>query len=297
MSEPPSLRAQPRAHESFCAWLVGRVVRDAVYQHPAISRVFKRLVAAASRDRQIVREIAGQKLAVEPSQSIVELRMAICRAYEPAMTRYLSSAIQPGMVVVDIGAHIGFFSLLASDRVGSAGKVIAFEPNARNYGRLLTNIALNGRVNIEARSVALADTAGERAFTGAEDTAFSSLARSDTTGTTVVPVSTLDRELSAIHGGHCDLVKIDIEGAELLALRGMKQTLSANPHIRLVIEVHPPLISELGGTANELITRLREHGFSLYKLDDHGAVRPFSTSATVMDRDAAGYVVCVRNGS
>lgn len=290
---PPSV-VPLRRRDVFCSWLVGRVVRDVIYERPAARRVLKHVVAAASHDRAITREIAGQTLAIEPSQSIVELRMSICRAYEPAMTRYMASSLRPGMSVADVGAHIGFFTLLASEKVGPSGTVVACEPNPRNYERLLHNIQLNCRSNIRALSVALSDDVGELQFTSADDSAFSSLAGAAMTANTTVRSSTLDRELATLGIDNLDFIKIDIEGAELLALRGMDATLRQNPNIQLVIEVHPSLIAELGGTPDQLVRLLRAHSFTLYKLDAEGHPKRIPATSTFGNDETAGYLVCRR---
>ena len=85
--------------------------------------------------------------------------MALDR-YEPETTGLLQRVIEPGMVVVDVGAHVGYYALLAAKRVGPQGKVYAFEPDPTNYALLLKNIELNGYRNILTTGEAVSDRVG-----------------------------------------------------------------------------------------------------------------------------------------
>jgi FkbM family methyltransferase len=279
----------------FCSWLVGRVVRDTIYQHPHAKRAFEAIVEGITGGRTVTRTVAGQKLRIAPSKSIVEFRMALCGTYEPAMTRYLTEVLSPGMKVVDVGAHIGFFTLTAAAQVGPSGRVLAIEPHPRNYASLQGNVELNCYLNVVTLPIAVGADAGDMPLDLPSDTAFTSFAAAAGEGSAIVRVETLDQALSDAAFDRCDLVKIDIEGAELLALRGMEETLERNPAIRLVIEVHPPLIAALGGSALELVDLLGQHGFALSKLDAEGSPhRVVFDDPSRVDIEAAGYLVCSR---
>lgn len=282
--------------QSFCSWVVGRVVRDEIYQRPRAKRAFTRIVNALGGNKPVTRSIAGQSISVVPSASIVEFRMAVCRAYEPAMTRYLRETLAPGMVVVDIGAHIGYFTLLAASCVGSTGRVVSFEPHPRNFRQLQHNVALNHYDNVQPLQEALAATPGTmKLHLAHDDTAFTTLASISSDATVDVKVETLDEELRRLGIDRCDLIKVDIEGAELLALRGMTATIERNPRLQFVIEVHSAQIRELGGTAGELAEMLLGLDYELFKLDDQGLAQPLSTGGALTDEELGGYLVCRRN--
>jgi len=291
--ESAILRAQ-----SFCSWAIGRVVRDEIYRRPRAKKAFTRVVNALGGSKPVTRFIAGQSISVVPSASIVEFRMAVCRAYEPAMTRYLQETLQPGMVVADVGAHIGYFTLLAASRVGPTGCVVSFEPHPRNFRQLRHNVALNGHDHVQPLQKALAATRGSMKLNLAhDDTAFTTMASISSDATVDVDVETLDEVLRGLGIDQCDFIKVDIEGAELLALRGMIETIERNPQLQFVIEVHSAQIRDLGGTARELAEMMLGFGYQLSKLDDDGRPQPLAEAGAFTDEELGGYLVCRREAA
>ena len=129
-------------------------------------------------------------------------------------------AVDPGDVVWDIGAHIGFFSVLAARLVGPNGRVHAFEPMPANRTRLLKTIALNGMHHVHVHAEALAAQAGDRPLYGHPSTSMWSLIGRDRVAALQVKCLTLDRLFAQGSFGSPALVKIDAEGAELDILAG-----------------------------------------------------------------------------
>ena len=130
----------------------------------------------------------------------------------------------PGSVVFDIGAHVGFYTLLSSVLVGTVGKVFAFEPVPRNLHYLYEHLRLNHVTNVTVVEAAVADACGTTLFDESTNSATGHLSMQ---GTLFVRVVSLDavvpREIPIP-----DFVKIDVEGAEWLVLNGARQTLSEN---------------------------------------------------------------------
>jgi FkbM family methyltransferase len=168
-------------------------------------------------------------------------------SYERAVQDTFEAVLQPGDVVWDVGAHIGFFSLLASRLVGPNGRVHAFEPIAANRGRLLTSLELNSATNVTVHDCALSDTPGERTLSTRGASATWTLVQHGESHGTAIRCKTLDE--FAASGPPPTLVKIDAEGAEVDVLRGGFQ-LTAKQHPKLLVEFHD---EQLLASARELL--------------------------------------------
>jgi FkbM family methyltransferase len=150
-----------------------------------------------------------------------------------------------GDTVVDVGAHIGLYSLIAAKRVGPSGKVIAIEPDPENFKILKKNILLNQLSNVEALECAVYSTRGKLRLFLPEleqgrtifNTVMQDRARTST-NFLEVEANTLDNILESINITEVNWIKIDVEGAELEVLKGAVNTLSSNKNITLVVEIH-----------------------------------------------------------
>lgn len=183
---------------------------------------------------------------------------------EPVIQDAFADRVPPGGIVWDVGANVGFYSMIAARFVGD-GRVFAFEPLPANQAAIRRNAALNGLENVELIAVALSDAEGEADLELHGDPTWAKLDTSaDTTfkrdsavaGSVRVAVSTLDAQLAKLPAP--DLVKIDIEGAEVAALRGA---------VRLLDEVRPTLICELHGTNEPVAALLESHGYDVRTIE------------------------------
>lgn len=136
--------------------------------------------------------------------------------------------IRAGETVIDCGAFIGEFTLYAARAVGPAGKVIAFEPDPVIYRKLVANIALNGFGNVIAINKGVWSTQGALKFVGDGIKGYSFLAAAKDESAIDVPVTTLDSELERLAVAKVDFIKMDIEGAEIEAIKGAERTLKSN---------------------------------------------------------------------
>ena len=144
---------------------------------------------------------------------------------------------KPGDIVIDAGAHIGLFTVEASELVGSNGLVIAVEPNNENYTMLLANIKINSLDNVIPIKVALGDKEGfVKLFLDEKSSVAHSIMLRRSKRFIEVPVTTLDRLVKKLKLTHVDFIKIDVEGAEYIFLKGGENTLRANNNMRLAIE-------------------------------------------------------------
>jgi FkbM family methyltransferase len=156
--------------------------------------------------------------------------------YEVENLALFAAAVSPGSSVYDVGANVGIYTLLASQQTGPAGSVYAFEPNPRNLRYLHRHVALNQLNNCLVMAVAVSDKEGTERFSAA--TWEHPMGRLAQDGELKIPTVTLD---ACVYGRRQlrspDVVKIDVEGAELLVLLGASQTLTEY-HPRLFIETH-----------------------------------------------------------
>lgn len=180
--------------------------------------------------------------------------------FEPAETRLVTELLQPGSTFIDIGAHIGWFTTIASRQVGSDGAVIACEPFPANAAALEANLALNKAQNVRLVGMALGSQPGELSLAPAGDSGGITALDWGQGERVTASVTTLDEiatEMPAI-----TLVKIDVEGWEPHVLRGGSATLQRTNYV--LIEINKPALKKAGSSADELYSLLRDAGFTAF---------------------------------
>ena len=198
--------------------------------------------------------------------------------------RLMDAAIFPGATVVDVGANIGYNTVYAARRVGATGRVVAIEPAADNLAVLRDNLLANRIENVVVQPVA-AGRAHEvrdlflRGEISAVNSLFPESVYAEVTGVEQVRVAPLD-DLVEVDP---DLVKIDVEGAELDVLAGMTRLLGRSS-IRLIVEWHPRLQQAAGFARDALPRFLLDRGFTL-QAASHAHVAPLDAGG--IDRVAA----------
>jgi FkbM family methyltransferase len=176
--------------------------------------------------------------------------------YEPIESYLFSRLLQPGMTVVDAGANIGQYSLLASTRIGPSGTVYAFEPVPKNLKRLINHLIINSVTNVRANNVGLwhEDTTIELGVPGDQtgnDGSFSVGGVRDTLLPAVIARAVrLDHFLTEQKCLRVDLIKMDIEGSELFALQGMQAILERDRPI-LLVEINESASTRMGYDTKE----------------------------------------------
>lgn len=185
-------------------------------------------------------------------------------------------ALQPGQVVLDIGANIGYFTLLFARGVGPKGHVYAFEPGPKSFKTLAKNIEVNGYQNVTLVNKAVSHTTGTTTLyicrSGESDNRITDTVRcTDSYDQMEMPTVKLD---DFFLGNSCpiDLIKMDIQGAEYLALKGMTNLLARNPQVRLVLEYAPAGL-ELTVRTADFLAFIRGLGFRVFDLPERRAMR------------------------
>ena len=199
--------------------------------------------------------------------------------YEIGTTRLLQEIIEPGMVVIDAGAHVGYFTLLAARQVGPHGKVYAFEPNPANYRLLRQNIEFNGYDNIVATQKAVSKSGGvAQLVLSSRDNGTHSLYSQGLPNAEKISVDmiSLDEFLADEGWPKVDLVKMDVEGAELDVLEGMGRLLQMSPDLRLVMEFNPALLHNASVEPSKLLIEVDELDFKVLVIDDVEGATPIN---------------------
>jgi len=181
---------------------------------------------------------------------------------------FLEKVLKPGNLVVDVGSNIGMLSIRAATLVGPSGRVIAIEPNPRIASYSKKNIQLNGLKNVTVMQTALGAEVGTTAFNcdRCDD-----LSRVVADGGIKIPITTLDKIMEAEPGRQIDLLKIDVEGYELIVLAGARESLRRTQW--LYIEVDAQNYAHYGQSVETVTTLLDQHGFDAFICDDSGEWR------------------------
>ncbi len=200
-------------------------------------------------------------------------------SFERAELAFVEKFVQPGMVFLDVGAHHGLYTLLASRKVGPAGKVIAFEPSPRERKRLKEHLRLNACRNVTTEDFALSDlsrTADLYLVDGSQDWCNSLRPPRLTEKTHAVSVRTvcLDEYLSRHSVSSVDFVKLDVEGAELSVLLGAKRLLASASRPVFLVEVQDIRTGPWGYRAREIVSLLIQNNYLWYSLTGDGLLLP-----------------------
>lgn len=190
-------------------------------------------------------------------------RQIFMGCFAHSMTQWASDLLQPGGTFVDVGAHAGYFSLLASARVGSSGRVFAVEPNPPTFAALEHHLSVNQVANVRAVMCGLADTPGVLTLHAPPSRIDYNATVLPRTGWTRVdvPTRTLDDCVREWAVECIDLMKIDVEGAEPLVLAGGANALARGVVRHAMIEINGPRLTEGGSGPRELAETLDRLGF------------------------------------
>jgi FkbM family methyltransferase len=181
--------------------------------------------------------------------------------FEPSETRILRELLNPGDTFIDVGAHIGWFTTIASKGVGDSGQVFAFEPYTSNAAILKENLAYNDCTNVRLVQVALGSQPGTLTLArGGEDSGGVTALDWASDGRLEVPVTTLDEAAADV--GPITLMKVDVEGWEAHVLRGGARTLARTKYV--LIELNRPALVKAKSSPEELFDLLRSAGFAKF---------------------------------
>lgn len=225
--------------------------------------------------KPLVRPTAAAWVDVEPSVTMLldpedYISNEILRTGEwereswDAIRRHLA----PGAVFIDVGAHIGYYSLKAAAVVGSTGRIVSVEPNPPTVQRLRDNVAASGASVVHVQPVACSDHestldffAAPRANTGQSSLSAANAAQEGGVAASYrVPARPLDAIVADERLTRLDVVKIDVEGAEMLVLKGATATIDRF-HPALIIELIESQLRQMGSSVEDVRAFMRAHGY------------------------------------
>ena len=195
-------------------------------------------------------------------------------------SKILNNIIKEGMTVLDLGANIGLYTLKLARLVGPTGKVWAFEPDRNNFSLLTKNVNINKYNNVTLVNKAVTDETGTGQLFISEENKGDHRIFSEKEKRISVPIETVALD-SLFPNEKIDFVKMDIQGAEYLALIGMNEIIRKNKDLVILSEFAPNLLKNSGFSGQQLLNKITDLGFQLKYVNDRtGQVEP--TSETLL---------------
>ncbi|MFH1509274.1 MAG: FkbM family methyltransferase [bacterium] len=217
---------------------------------------------------EYVKNINGYKMYISTAKKGLDVyeasifkQLAMDGVREFEATKVIKQLIKPGFKIFELGANVGYYALMESKIIGETGKVYAVEPEKNNINLLKRNIKLNNANNIEVNHMAISDKDGEYPLYVTSSSNLHSMGKPKTRDykTEMVQTKSVDNFLK--NKGNIDMIRMDIEGYEYEALKGMNETLKNNPNLHLFIELHTHIIEP--EKSKEMLQKLKDNGFEI----------------------------------
>jgi len=203
--------------------------------------------------------------------------------FEKGERKFVERFLQPGMTVLDVGAYFGIYSLVASMRVGAAGRVIAFEPSIRQMRKLRLNLRLNRCANVSVENLALSSTEGEaeffvaiggaEGFSGLRRPSVSAQVRSLRVRTAVLDDYLREHSIEAVN-----FIKLDVEGGELDFFKGASKLLGQTQAPVILCELQDIRAKAWGHTARQTAEFVRDFDYRWFRPLADGMIEPLPDS-------------------
>ncbi|RLF39098.1 MAG: hypothetical protein DRN12_07420 [Thermoplasmata archaeon] len=260
----------------------------------AACRTLERIVRITSLHDEGPFEVLGSKMWIgRSSPSVIDM---VYGTYEHDTVRVFQKLVKPGMTVVVVRTHVGFYTLLAARLVGTGRRVYGFEPNPEVYGIVARNIQINGYQGIvrvvpkgvskEKRTIKL--------YIPKKESGEASFYPQKVAGRSVeVETVSLDVFLAGEGWPKVSLVKIDVEGAEVEALEGMRELVRESENLKLIVGFNPENQIRVCGSNTKLFETLLALGFKRFYAIRHGLRRvdlPNDVKELIHMTDTAKYV-------
>ena len=228
----------------------------------------------------VLRHIQGNQMYINTDDQGIAPSLLLTGVYEPYETQLFAQILKPGMVVFDIGANIGYYTLIAAKIVGASGLVYAFEPDPENYELLVKNIKLNGFTNVVPIPKALSNTSGkQRMYKDGNNWGMVSFSaknvstKSRAFDTETATLNEFEQTVSKL-----DIIKMDVEGAEGHVITGGQELLSKYAPV-IFMEFIPASLKNTGTSPDELIESVANLGYTALLINEKdGCVIPISYS-------------------
>ena len=226
-----------------------------------ISKIYKYLTSKLKPDFIIINNI---KYFLDKHDS---LGLSITNIHEKTETELVKQEIHEGDYVVDVGAHIGYFSLIFSKIVGKQGKVFSFEAEPSNFEILKKNLEENNIQNVICENIAISDKIGKIKLFTSESSTGNRLFSSKGSNFIEVESNTLDNYFGT-KIKNIKFIKLDIQGGEPLAIKGMEKIIENNNSLKIMLEWWPNGIKKLGENPESHLELLEGVGYQILEIDD-----------------------------
>lgn len=206
------------------------------------------------------------KINIDAFDSAIKKQIYFQGYFEWAETRFLRRSLKPGDVFVDVGANIGWHSLVAASRVGAAGRVHAFEPVSSTFDELASNIALNHFDQVVMHKFGLSDCDGVVDIFGNKDSDSGGNSLIHGEGYSILEKIRIRRGedvLTELGVDRIDLLKVDVEGAEIMVLRGLQRFFDEGRIRAMLLEINPIHLHAAKSSPQEIFDFVVAQGFSV----------------------------------
>lgn len=248
-------------------WIANRYPTERVERSVALQALWRGLFAAVAPRGPIEIRTADYRIRIDPRRKHVGRSILHRCGYDRLTTDRFRAAVRPGMLVVDVGANIGHYALVAAAALRGTGEVRAYEPEPSAFGELDANVRLNGFPNVLTRRAAVSDRHGSSSFfVDAVNEGGHSLAERNTRAAgqrLEVPTVTLDEECA---GREVGVLKIDAQGAEGAILLGAREVLSRGRPV-VYLEFWPHGMRRCGSDPAEVLATIRSCGYRARVID------------------------------
>ena len=250
-------------------WAAGvRLSRAPHWLRALLKRAMALVLRTMPGDHLTSRLPGGERVRVDPAYRHLGWNAEEYAAFKGCTRR--------GATVLDVGANVGAYTVLFAQWVGSRGRVYAFEPASASRAGLVRHVAINGLADrVTVRPEAVAAATGRQRFVDVATHGDNRLTTASDAGAVDVPVISID-EFCRVANVRLDVIKIDVEGAELDVLRGARETIAQRgPALSLFVELHPSAWPALGITRADVESELRRQHLTLEPLP--GVADPWTT--------------------
>jgi len=246
--------------------------KKGLYQSKFLVGLFKficRFFLSDSKYRNLVMTKVGpNKMYINYKDRLSSVPLIFWGEWEEFELDLFTKYIEPGMNIIDIGASNGYYTLAAAHETGEKGKIFAFEPDPDSYDLILKNVKLNNFKNCIVEQKAVSDNKGEIKLFYSENRDLNSIIYPGNEENYFIVESVKLDEYMEKYKYEVDIIKMDIEGAEMHAFMGMEKILQKNKNIKIFTEFCPFAINRSKYTAKQFLNFFLEMKFKIYEVND-----------------------------
>lgn len=231
----------------------------------ALRESVKNHTAVTTLDVEGVGEI---RFFLDPNDQVITPSMWAGKTWEPVETRWFVDSLRAGNTVIDVGANIGYYTVIAGKIVGEEGRVYAFEPDPTSFELLERNVRLNGLDNVVLENKAVSNENGElELFIAPENKGDHRIYQPEGEARQPIAIEavSLDSYFAERDTG-VDFVKVDTQGAEVAIIQGMAGLIDKSNSIAMAFEYSPSHLAGLGATGRQLLDAIESHDLAIYEL-------------------------------